>query len=246
MGLLFTVFIARQTLQSALVYTWPSTTCTILSSTGRLDSTAGDNKPPYAFDISYRYTWRGSDYTSSRLSRAGAAFSSWSKVRNLAVRFPPGASASCYLNPSDPSDALLIRPSLWLAFFVPLPLVFVAIGGGGLYFLWFRAKDAAPSPSISQRARGKGKRWGLPLLFTVLTLAGAGFCSYFVDPVRLLVESRSWPESQCDVLFGRVGVHDGDDSTTYSVDVLYSWRLSGREYRSSRYGSTLYPPVSAN
>lgn len=236
MGLLFTVFIARETLQSARVYTWPSTTCTILSSAGRLDAAVADTKPPYAFDVAYRYTWQGRDYTSSRLSRTAPNFTSWSKVRRLEDRFPPGAPTSCYLNPSEPSDAVLIRPSLWLALFVPLPLVFVAIGGGGLYVLWFRASDQPASLSISERARRKGKSWGLPLLFAILTIAGAAFSFYFYDPVRVLISARSWAESQCQVQFSRVGVHDGDDSTTYSIDVLYSWRVSGREYRSSRYG----------
>jgi Protein of unknown function (DUF3592) len=73
-------------------------------------------------------------------------------------------------------------------------------------------------------------------LFVVLTLAGpALFFAMSAEPLRLMIASQSWPESDCRVLFSRVGVHEDDESTGYSVDVLYSWQSAGREYRGSRY-----------
>jgi hypothetical protein len=231
-GLIFGGLTARQTLRSALVYTWPSATCTVLTSSGRLESDARDNQDPFAFDVSYTYQWQGHAYTSNVLSRSSPRFANWSKVRALEKRFPPGSSANCYIDPDDPSDGVLLRPSLWIALFIPFSLVFVLLGGGGVYGLFQRKRGPEP---ISQRARRKGKL-GQPLLFAVLLFGGAAlFLGFCLEPMRLLIASQSWPQSQCRVLFSRVGVHDGDDGTTYSVDVLYAWDSAGREYRSSRY-----------
>jgi hypothetical protein len=231
-GLIFGGLTARQTLRSALVYTWPSAPCMVIASSGRLDPGVHDNKDPYAFDVSYRYEWQGRAYTSNVLSRSSPRFANWSKVRALERRLPPGSSATCYINPDDPADAVLLRPALWIALFIPFSLVFVLLGGGGIYGLLRRKRDPAP---ISERARRRGKR-GLPLLFAVLMFGGAAlFFGFCLEPLRLSIASQSWPQSQCRVLFSRVGVHDGDDGTTYSVDVLYGWQSAGREYRSSRH-----------
>jgi hypothetical protein len=229
MGVLFAVLIVRQTVRSARVYGWPSAPCTILSSGGRLDSAVPDTQPPYTFHALYRYLWQGREYSSDAFSEPRSRFTSWSDVRRLEKRFPPGSSATCHIDPQDPSYALLVRPSFWLALFLPIPLLFVAIGGGSLYFLWFRP-NAQPVP----RKKGTGR--SLLLLFVALTLAGpALFFAVFAEPLRLMIASRSWPESECRVLFSRVGVHEDDESTGYSVDVLYSWQSAGREYRGSRY-----------
>jgi hypothetical protein len=48
-------------------------------------------------------------------------------------RYPPGRKTVCYVNPKDPAEAVLVRgftPSMWFGLF---PLIFVAVGGGGMY-----------------------------------------------------------------------------------------------------------------
>jgi hypothetical protein len=235
-GVLFTALVLRELPQQGLTYTWPTAQCAVEFSRGVLDAGVRDSEPPYRFDITYRYQWDGREYKGSAISGSGSHFRKWSAVRELEKRYPAGSTATCYVNRDEPSQALLERPKLWLALILPLPLIFVLIGGGGIYFVWFPPKDMADSTLISDRARRKGRQWGLTVLFAIFTLAGAGvFIPGFVQPLRMLVSARGWPQSDCTVLFSRVGEHEGEDSTTYSVDVLYSWQSGGREFRSSRY-----------
>ena len=77
---------------------------------------------------------------------------------------------------------------------------------------------------------------GLAGFFGLFLLAGLGvFIPFFALPAWRTIEARSWPETPCTVLHSAVRSHPGDDSTTYSVEVLYSYRIGGHEFKSSRY-----------
>jgi hypothetical protein len=52
---------------------------------------------------------------------------------------------------------------------------------------------------------------------------------------RTAFAAQSWPEVPATVVFSRVASHSGDDSTTYSVDVLYRYQYGGKTYLSNRY-----------
>lgn len=71
--------------------------------------------------------------------------------------------------------------------------------------------------------------------FSIFLLFGLGFSAFFVLPAYQVFASRAWTRVPCEVLESGVATHAGDDGATYSVEVLYSYRLDGREYRSNRY-----------
>ena len=51
----------------------------------------------------------------------------------IVARLRPGTLTDCWINPADPSDAVIERgptADLWFGF---IPLVFIVIGGGGMY-----------------------------------------------------------------------------------------------------------------
>ncbi|MFY9825256.1 MAG: DUF3592 domain-containing protein [Thermoanaerobaculia bacterium] len=77
----------------------------------------------------------------------------------------------------------------------------------------------------------------LVAFFGLFFLVGlAVFYFVTVRPVMLYVASRTWQEATCTVLSSQVGIHSGSDSTTYSVDVGYSYTFEGRDFQAHRYG----------
>ncbi len=237
MGSLFAVLTFRSFAETAATYRWARTTCEVLSSNGGVDEKASDEDPPFFFSILYRYGWGGREHTGSAVALRPSRHTDWRQVQARLDRYPPGSAVTCYVNPSAPSQAILERGSLWTVFFLPLPLVFVLIGAGGIYGIWFwRDKNGYGRESISDKARRAGRGWGLVVLFAAFALIGGGvLLGVFLRPLRQVVESPSWRETECVIEFSRVGRHEGDDSTTYSVDVLYSYEFGGKQYHSSRH-----------
>ena len=76
---------------------------------------------------------------------------------------------------------------------------------------------------LSQRSSATPKGC-LTFFFLIFFLAGAAG-SYFAlwRPLSRLFASRSWTETQCDVLSSQVTEVSGSDCATYKVDVRYSW-----------------------
>ncbi|MEA2604775.1 MAG: hypothetical protein QOF89_5767 [Acidobacteriota bacterium] len=92
-------------------------------------------------------------------------------------------------------------------------------------------------PLSSRRGSSKLSTGCLIPFFGVFFLVGAA-AFYFatVRPVMRVLASRSWTETTCTVLSSQVGEHPGSDSTTYSVDVVYTYNVDGRAFQSDRYG----------
>lgn len=108
---------------------WTEQRCTVELS--RVVSSRGSKGGrTYRPEILYRYEFGGKTYRSSQVS----VFTVWSSgrdgkeetVRNYAV----GSSAVCFVNPANPSEALLDRSWSWGMLLGLLPLIFVLVGIG--------------------------------------------------------------------------------------------------------------------
>jgi len=74
------------------------------------------------------------------------------------------------------------------------------------------------------------------LFFGLFFVVGATMSWFLLlRPMLQLFEARSWPEVPCTVVSSHVQSHRGDDSTTYSVEITYSYEIGGREYTGDRY-----------
>src|SRR3954451_3386216 len=93
-----------------------------------------------------------------------------------------------------------------------------------------------PTTPLSQRGSGAPARGCLVFFFLIFFLFGAAG-SYFAlwRPLSRLFASRSWTETQCDVLSSQVAEVSGSDGSTYKVMVLYSWTAGGSTHVGSRY-----------
>ena len=130
-GLFFTTVIFREVFRAAATYRWQKVECEIVSSAVAERRSSSDSSRPYWFDVKYTYSFAGELYSSEKHLRAGGGFADYSQAKRLADRYSPGSKIYCYVNPTDPTEAVLERQSLWLALAIPFPLIFVAIGAGG-------------------------------------------------------------------------------------------------------------------
>lgn len=238
MGLGFTGLMCYALYDIALTYTWNRTDCVILESSVQEKA---DEEDPYWFTVRYTYRHDNRSITSDVYRDNYSGSDDYASAQRLADKYPKGSRAMCYVNASDPKEAILERKGFWFGFFAIIPLVFVAVGVGGIYFTW-RPKRKRPdgsdaSESISAKAKGKtGGPLALAGFFSIFLLVGLGvFYGMFLRPMMMIEEAKDWPEVPCTVISSRVKSHEGDESTTYSVDIFYSYTVDGREHKSNRY-----------
>jgi hypothetical protein len=138
---------------------------------------------------------------------------------------------------NHPAIAVLERRIPWLVFVIFFPLIFVAIGGGGLWATWvgFKVEEEKAVQSISQSAAsGKGLKFmiGFGLLF--VAIGAAVFVPMTLVPAIKLGISLTWEETPCSIVSTRMRSWSTDDGTSYRADVLYTYNAGGREWRSNR------------
>ena len=112
---------------------WPATSCTIISS--GLKSGKGQM---YAEDIVYSYEVAGKTYQANRYE----FYEGWykdgrnrlQKERDIGTQYPTNSKTTCYVNPHDPTDAVLHRRmgTIPILFVAPICLVLIAVGTRGL------------------------------------------------------------------------------------------------------------------
>ena len=234
MGALFTIFLLAETWKQFEPWLWPATHCTILSS-GVNDT--GNDEEPYRPMVRYRYEIDGRIYESDRFFRSGGDSASFDRARDRAARYLPGDATSCWVSPKDPNLAVLGRSIPWIGLVVFFPLIFVAIGGGGLWATWigFRSAREAGVESISQKAstgRGHKVMVGFGLIFAAV--GAAVFVPMTLVPSIRLAESMTWEAIPCTIVGSSIRSWSTDDGTSYRADVHYTYRAGGREWRSNR------------
>lgn len=123
---------------------WVETPCEIVSSEVGVHSDSDGST--YSIDIEYAYAVDGREYLSDRYSFDETSSSGRAGKQRVVDEHPVGSEHICYVDPDNPDEAVLNRgfvPTLWFGLF---PLIFVAVGGGGLLFCtWGAVKKGGPS-----------------------------------------------------------------------------------------------------
>ncbi|MGJ3241935.1 MAG: DUF3592 domain-containing protein [Opitutales bacterium] len=108
---------------------WPQVTCTILESQViRSSSSDGTSYRPH---IVFEYVWTGTRYTSDQATVVKHSSDDRQGARKQVEAHPVGGTARCFVNPNDPSRAILdvsLPGLVW--FIIPFSSVFVLLGGG--------------------------------------------------------------------------------------------------------------------
>lgn len=233
---------------------WAATPCTILQSSVQQDP--GRSGTPYSFSVRYSYEFAGVPHVGTRYELSDGSGSDVTPFQRRLALYPAGRRATCYVNSQAPDEAILHHPSLVGGFGLLFPVPFFLAGALLLLFAWRPvlrrssatstgplASTAAPSASITEQARksvavGRGF---LLVFFSIFLIAGlAGFYVFAARPLYRVWASRDWSAVPCTVLSSRVRSHESHDadgdSSTYSIDILYEYRVGGRAWQSNRYG----------
>jgi hypothetical protein len=238
MGLVFVWLVSREALAGLRTWTWTRTPCEIGNSAVREGNQRGRQTGNYYFQVQYRYEFSGRSYTSDRYQLKPSSFQDYGKAARLVELYRAESAAVCFVNPSSPSDAVLERGNLFLPLLVLFPMIFVTIGAMGIYSAWRPLQTRSQvTQSMSEPAiRPAGRRVGV-LFFLVFFVAGSGFFyGFFLRPLFRILSARQWPAVSCVVVSSGVRSHsDSHSSTTYSVNVLYSYEFNGREFKANRY-----------
>ncbi len=217
-------------------YSWDASRCLITQSS--VEDRGGE--APYHFVVRYTYSYRGRGYVGDNYQLSDSGSGEYRDAQQLVDKYRVGSSAECFVNPKDPSEVILEYSSLWFGLFLLIPLVFVLIGAGGVYA---SLKGSAVSDSTSGTTSISDKAsdswtgaWIGVIFFGIFFLAGAGMAiPLLVTPFQKYFDSQGWLVLDCKVESSRVRSHDSDDGTTYSVDILYSYEVDGRTYKSNTF-----------
>lgn len=235
MGLLFEVLIFHELAVEVNSYFWPKVECVVTASS--VQEPSGDSRQ-YFFKIQYEYNYHGKAYQSDQFRKKQSGFSDYLDAKTLADSYPVGFRTNCYVNPKAPGKAIIKHGSLWLAFFTLIPAVFILIGGGGIYVIWFQ-KSPLITEKTNKRPHFRNKSLGKTglIIFGFVFFAVGVVVSYFmlVRPLINIFQARNWVETPCKVISADVQSHNSDDGTTYSIDILFEYCINGKSYRSNRY-----------
>ena len=204
-------------------------------------ATASDNE--YAFMAEYQYSVGGHQYAGSRFSRNRETytFEKISEKSSLLQKYPRGIKTTCYVNPSNPQEAVLQLATGKFPFAMVLFLIpFVLVGLGIAIGPWFDGRRKSPTsnaPSITGKslsAERKGKRF-LFVFGLVFTLVGAGISTVSFRTFLKQQDAAKWIGVDAVVLNSAVRSNSDSDGTTYYPYVAYSYTYEGRDYEGDRY-----------
>lgn len=132
-GLTFTWVLWRAFSRAEETRSWIATPCTIVGSTVRSRRPSPNSNIAHHADIRYVYQVGTQTLTGTRVKRVDAPTTHHERARALVAAFPVGARTVCYVNPADPSEAILKQGSRAALYSIWFPLLFV-VGGLGISF----------------------------------------------------------------------------------------------------------------
>jgi hypothetical protein len=190
--------------------------------------------------VAYRYNFEGRNYTGDRVTPDGSMKMngrSSDSGRRLA-NMPVGTRVTCYVNPANPAEAVLEQRSLTYAWFLLLPGIFLLVGLGGVYFSLFgKTPDQKPVSERHKPTSGKAGVIGIRIFGSVFIAVGL-VATWFlaVKPTLQARDAESWNEVPCRIKEASVSSSRGSKGgTTYSIRVLYDYKVRGQAYTGDRY-----------
>jgi hypothetical protein len=147
-GCLFSYFVLWQPWSQWLsARFWEATPCRIESS--QVVESSDSDGSTYKVDVTYSYEVEGAVIRGTRYDFLKMSSSGYDGKAAIVARYPPGTQATCWVNPKNRTESVLSR-DFSLSYLVGLfPLIFVAVGAGGIVWAlrqgWKNRKSAQPA-----------------------------------------------------------------------------------------------------
>jgi len=123
---------------------WVATPCVMLRS--EVETVRGEDSDTYRIAVKYRYDVAGRQYIGDRYRIVKSSSSGLSSKQRIVNSLPPGARATCYVNPQNPAESVMDRSIGWDALLLLMPLVALLVGAGIMYVgVRLRRKALAPA-----------------------------------------------------------------------------------------------------
>ncbi len=139
LGLGFCFLLGRGYLTAASFDAWRPTRATVLASWIEGVPQPGSALVRYEFKVRYRYEANGESQVSTRVREIASNTRKRSKVERLQAQFAVGDEVTCYVDPEDPSQAILLRPTKAPGYTLWFPALF-AVGGAGMCVVALRKR----------------------------------------------------------------------------------------------------------
>jgi hypothetical protein len=138
-SVLFFFLFIRPVYRIATSGDWVEVPCTVISS--EVGSHSDSDGTTYSIDITFTYEYEGKTYRSDDYNFMGGSSSGRSGKEKVVRRYPPGSEQACFVNPDDPSEAVLSRDFSWEFLFGIIPLVFAVVGAVGIMYAFGRRRE---------------------------------------------------------------------------------------------------------
>jgi len=126
-------------------------TCVVLDK--RVGESRGEGTT-YRPEIYIQYTVQGNEFRIWTYDASGVYSSGRSGKQEIIDQFIVGRQYPCWYDPDHPSKAVLVLGYSWFAYlFLLLPLLFMAIGAGGMCYFWTRRGKSAEELAAAPRSR---------------------------------------------------------------------------------------------
>jgi hypothetical protein len=213
-GLFYGLFL-RPLIKILSAKQWPAVPCVVISS--EVKSHSSDHGTRYSVNILYRYEFKGREFKSNGYDFMSGSSSGYSSKQAIVSRHPPGTQTLCYVNPDDPTEAVLERgftPVLWFGL---IPLVFVLVGAGGLIHTVRKRREGAVTGGAMGRTIAIGTSTAVPSLDEVEA----------TDPIVLKPNMSPWGKLLCTTL---IALSWNGVVSVFVVQVVQSWRSGHPEW----------------
>lgn len=132
-GALFTGLLWTSYQRAAATRGWTETPCTILSSQVLSERATPNSPTRFRVVVKYAYTFDGQSHESTRIRRADGTTGDEAKAHLTREKYSAGSKSTCWVNPADPTFAILQHDTRAALYTLWFPLLFFF---GGLKMAW--------------------------------------------------------------------------------------------------------------
>lgn len=237
MGGAFCYFLLVDYTATLETYAWRSVPAVINSLTVTYPKHAPGSRQDNVFELTglFTYSVGNQQFQSNTLRRKRITDDSFESLSSVKRAMIVGEVDRAFVDPDDPSMAILKRESLWSIVAILFPLVFVTIGVGFVLGGMGMLPTAKPTRSKSRRSPAKPSNANVVGGLIMIAIGGALLIPMLLLPMMRQADARHWIETPCEIVWGRVRTHDGEDGDTYSIDILFRYDVAGQTHHSNHY-----------